>query len=82
MASRDDRTHAAWTTGHITGLLLIDIKTSFPSMAKRRLVNILMVKRMDGDIERWTESFLSEQTAKLIFEGNSVEIHSVYLGVP
>jgi hypothetical protein len=34
-----DRAHAAWMNGHITGLLLMDIKAAFPSVAKGRLVN-------------------------------------------
>jgi len=30
-----DRAHAAWTNGHITGVLLMDIKVAFPSVATR-----------------------------------------------
>jgi len=29
-----DRAHAAWTNGHITGVLLMGIKAAFPSVAK------------------------------------------------
>jgi len=29
-----DRVHAAWTNGHITGVLLMDIKAAFPTLAK------------------------------------------------
>jgi len=56
-----DRTHAAWTNGHITGVHLMDIKAAFPSVAKGRLVNLMKVRQMDGDPVRWTESFLSER---------------------
>jgi len=45
-----DRVHAAWTNGHITGLLLVDIKAAFLSMAKGRLVNFMMVRQMDGEL--------------------------------
>jgi hypothetical protein len=45
-----DRAHAAWTNGHITGLLLMYIKAAFPSMAKGRLVNLMKVRQMDGDL--------------------------------
>jgi hypothetical protein len=45
-----DRTHAAWTNGHISGVLLMDIKAAFPSMAKGRLVNMMKVREMDGDL--------------------------------
>jgi len=53
-----DQAHAAWTNGHITGMLHMDIKTAFPSVAKGRLVNLMKVRQMDGDHIRWTESFL------------------------
>jgi len=55
-----DRAHTVWTNRHITGVLLMDIKAAFPSVAKGRLVNLMKVRKMDGDLHRWTESFLSE----------------------
>jgi hypothetical protein len=44
------RAHAAWKNGHITGVLLMDIKEAFPSMAKGSLVNLMKVRQMDGDL--------------------------------
>jgi len=77
-----DRAHAAWTNGHITGVLLMDIKAAFPSVAKGRLVNLMKVRQMDGDLIRWTESFLSERTVEMVIEGNATERHPVEAGVP
>jgi len=34
-----DRAYAARRNGHITGVLLMDIKAAFPSVGKGRLVN-------------------------------------------
>jgi len=45
-----NRAHAAWTNGHITGVLLRDIKAAFPSVANGRLVNLIMVRQMDGHL--------------------------------
>jgi len=45
-----DRAHAAWKGGHVAGVLLMDIKAAFPSMAKGRLVNLMKVRQMDGDL--------------------------------
>jgi len=45
-----DRVHAAWTDGNITGVLLIDIKAAFPSIAQQRLVNGMKAKYIDGDL--------------------------------
>jgi hypothetical protein len=77
-----DKAHAAWTNGDITGVLLMDIKAAFPSVAKGRLVNEMKVKRMDGDLIRWTESFLSERTVEMIIEGNAMERHPVEAEIP
>jgi len=77
-----DRAHAAWTNGHITGVLLMDIKAAFPTVAKGRLVNLMKVRQMDGDLIRWTESFLSERAVEIIIEGSAMERHEVEAGVP
>ena len=77
-----DRAHAAWTNSHITCVLLMDIEAAFPSVAKRRLVNLMKVRQMDGDLVRWTESFLSQRTVEMIIEGNTMERHPVEAGVP
>jgi len=45
-----DRVHAAWTNGHITGMLLMDIKAAFPSVTKDRLVNLMKVRQVDRDL--------------------------------
>jgi len=77
-----DRAHAAWTNGHITGMLLMGIKGASTSMAKGRLVNLKKVRLMDGDHIRWTESCPSETTVEMILEGNAMERHWVEAGVP
>jgi hypothetical protein len=59
-----NRAHAAWTNAHITGMPLMEIKAAFPRVAKRRLVNLINVRQLQGDRIRWTESFLSERTVE------------------
>jgi hypothetical protein len=63
-------------------VLLKDIKAAFPFMAKGRLVNLMKVREMDGDLVRWTESFLSERTVEMIIEGNAMDRHPAEVGVP
>jgi len=77
-----DRAHAAIKNRHITGVLLMDIQAAFPSVAKGRLVNLMKVSQMDGDLIRWMESFLSERMVEMIIEGNAMERHPVEAGVP
>jgi len=50
VAIMDGRAHAAWRDGQIVCMLLMDIKASIPGVAKGSLVNMRMVRRMDGDL--------------------------------
>jgi len=77
-----DRSHTAWRNGHIPGVLLMDIKAAFQRVAKGRLVNLMKVRKMDGDLIKWTESFLSERTVQMIIEDNTVQRHPLEAGVP
>jgi len=77
-----NRARAAWTNGPITSVLLRDMKVTFPSVAKGRLVNVTMVRQMYSDLIRWTESILSEAMVQMIIEGNAIERHPVEAGVP
>jgi len=77
-----DKVHAMWKEDNITGALMMDIKTAFPSVARERLIHPLKAKKIDGDLIRWTESFLSERTVELVIEGNVLQSHPVEAGVP
>jgi len=39
-------------------------------------------KQIDGDLIRWTESFLSDRTVEMVIEGNVLQSHPVEAGVP
>jgi len=77
-----DRAHVAWTSVHITGVLLMDNNVAFPRVAKGRLVNLIKVRQMDGDHIRLTESLQSASTLEMIIQGNTIERHRVKAGVP
>jgi hypothetical protein len=42
----------------------------------------MKVREMDGDLVRWTDSFLWKRTVELIIEGNATDRHPVEKGVP
>jgi len=77
-----DRAHATWKEDNITGVLLMDIKAAFPSVARGRLSHAMKARKIDGDLIRWTESFLSERTVEMVIEGNVLKSHPVEAGVP
>jgi len=74
--------YAAWKGGHIAGVLLMDIKAAFLSVANGRLVHPINGRQIHGDLIRWMESFLSERTVEMIFHGNTMNRHLVEGGVP
>jgi len=77
-----DRAHAVWNEGNITCVLLMDIKAAFPSVVRGRLIHAMKAKKIDGDLIRWTESFLSERSVEVVIEGNVLQSHPVESGVP
>jgi hypothetical protein len=76
-----DRAHASWREGHIADILLMDIKVAYPSMAKGRLVNLMKVWQMDGDLIWCMESFLSERMVEMVMEGYIMQRHPVEAAV-
>jgi len=42
----------------------------------------MKVMRIDGDLIRWTESFLSDRTVEMVIEGNVLQSHPVEAGIP
>jgi hypothetical protein len=60
----------------------MDIKAAFPSVATGRLVVLVKVRQVDGDLTRWTESFLFERTVEMIIEGNAMKRPRVQARVP
>jgi len=67
-----DSAHAAWTNGHLTDVLLMGINSAVTIVSKGRLVNLMKVKKMDGDLIQWTECFVSERSVVMITEGNDI----------
>ena len=41
----------------------------------------MMAKQIDGDLIRWTESFLSDRTVEMLIEGNILQSHPVEAGI-
>jgi hypothetical protein len=76
------RAPAAWRDGPIVGVLLMGIKAAFPSVTHGRLVNLMKVRQLDGDLIQWMGSFNSERTVEMVIEGNAMKRHPVEAGVP
>jgi hypothetical protein len=77
-----DRAHAAWNKDKATGVLLMDLKESFPSIARGRMIHAMKAKKIDAELIRWTKSFPSERMVGIVIESDILLSHSVEAGVP
>jgi len=77
-----DTVQASWKEDNIMGVLLMDIKAAFPSVARGWLIHAMKARQIDGDLIRWTKSFLSERRVETVIEGNVLQSHPVEAGVP
>jgi len=55
-----DRAHLQRNEDNTMGVLLMDMKASFPSLVRGRLVQAMKAKEIDGEIIRRTQTFLSD----------------------
>jgi len=77
-----DRAHVTWEDDNFTGVLMMDIEAAFPCVARGRLIHAIYAKRIDGDLIRWTESFLSDRTVEMVIEGNVLQSHLLEAAIP
>jgi len=81
-AIRVERAHSAWKEDNIAGVLLMDIKEAFPSVARGRLIHAIKAEQIDGNHIQWTERFLSDRTVEMVIEGNVLHSHPLEAGIP
>jgi len=81
-AIRVEIAHAVWKEENITGVLQIVIKAAFPRVARGRLIHGMKVWKIDGDLIRWTESFLSERTVEIVIQRILLQSDPMETGVP
>jgi len=60
----------------------MDIKAVFLSVGRGRLVHTIKGKGIDGDLVRWTASFLSDRTVEMVIQGNIMKRRPVETGIP
>ena len=77
-----DRAQVAWREGRIAGILWMDSKADSPSVGRGRLTHTMRGKGMDGDLIRWTASFVTEQRVEIVIEPNVMERHPVDADIP
>ena len=75
--------HTIWDSGkHIASLLSLDISGAFDTVNSTRLLHVLRSKGLPAWLVRWVQSFLSDRTTTLLFDGEETEPFSLLSGVP
>lgn len=72
----------AWHHKATVSLLQLDIKGAFDTVNHVRLVDTLRKKGFPGWVLRWTQSYLAERSATLVFDGEESELIPIEAGVP
>jgi hypothetical protein len=60
----------------------MDIKAAFTRVAGGKLIHAMKAKKIDGDLIRWTKSFLSARALEIVNEGKVLQSHPGEAGVP
>lgn len=62
--------------------LFIDVKRAFDYVSNTRMVERMIELGIDGDIIRWTQSFLTDQGVQLVIDGHDNKGRDVEKGIP
>lgn len=62
------RMKKAWAEGKLTDLLLMNVMSAFDHVSLNRLLQTMEGLVVDGDLIRWTESFMSEKGVGLVID--------------
>ena len=74
--------HTARQKGLVSSFLAIDIKGFFDHVNHTRMIHVSKQKGFPKEICDWTESFLSNRTAKIRIDDYTSELFDLTIGVP
>ena len=60
----------------------MDVKGAFDHVSRTRLIERMMELGVDGDLIRWTQSFLTDRTVQLVIDGHDNRERSIESGIP
>ncbi|KAM4063456.1 reverse transcriptase (RNA-dependent DNA polymerase) [Hirsutella rhossiliensis] len=72
----------AWDRGGVASLLQLDLKGAFDSVDHTCLLQALKGRGIPEWLLAWIRSFVSNRTARLLFDGDASDPLSIHAGVP
>ena len=82
MTILSERIHHAWKEKEVYSVVFMDVAGAFNNVHHERLIDNMKKRRIPDFIVAWTESFLSDRTTSLRFNGITSENIETDAGVP
>jgi len=82
MTILSERIHHAWKEKEVYSAVFMDVAGAFNNVHHERLIDNMKKRRISDFIVAWTESFLSDRTTSLRFNGITSENIEMDAGVP
>ena len=77
-----ERIYKAWKEGKIFTVVFLDVAGAFNNVHHGRLLHNLRTRRIPITITRWIQSFLTNRTTSLQFNGSTSHEIAVLAGIP
>ena len=71
-----------WSKKELAAALFMDVKGAFDHVSKTQLVARMLELEIDGDLIRWTRSFLTDRKLQLVIDGHNNQEKEVETGIP
>lgn len=71
-----------WADKKLAAALFMDVKGAFDHVSKGQLIKRMMELGVDGDLIRWTKSFLTDRTVQLVIDGCENQERKIETGIP
>lgn len=72
----------AWAEKELAAALFMDVKGAFDHVAKNQLIARMLELGIDGDLVRWTSSFLTNRKLQLTIDGHTNQDRIIDTGIP
>lgn len=72
----------SWAEKKLAAALFMDVKGAFDHVSKTKLVERMMELGIDGDLIRWTRSFLTDRRVQLVINGHTNREQDIETGIP
>lgn len=82
VASLVHQVQKKWSQKELAAALFMDVKGAFDHFSKTQLISRMVELEIDGNLIRWTRSFLTDQKLELVIDGHNHQEKDVETGIP